>query len=229
MASAGIRVSSIGAGAAVERNAVANIGMGGAGIVATDVGREERLAGVRAAIPPAGELSFRDVTLTFAGVPAPSHVLEASGGYTLWRLDAGELVLGDVHAGEARTDVVRVSVPAWVPREPFTFTVTARWRDARTGQDRKMTVPLRCAYDDDIERIAQSRHGDVIAYASALATLRRLDAAFVGDGVARAAGLRAVAQLHARSMKMLGERTHDRAIMEQAEVLQALLAVSSDP
>jgi hypothetical protein len=168
------------------------------------------------------------VTLTFEGTPAPSHVLEASGGEVSWRLESGELALGDVHAGEARTEVVRVTVPAWVPGEKFAFTVTLRTHDVMLRQDRGFAAELPCVYDDDIERIANSRHGDVIAYASALATLKRLDAAFVGEGIARAGGLRRIAQMHAESMALLARDTHDFAIGEQADILKALLAAGAE-
>ena len=57
---------------------------------------DTRVEAVRAAIPAAGLTTFRDVRLNFQGIPAPSHVIEASGGETRWRLDAGELVLGNV-------------------------------------------------------------------------------------------------------------------------------------
>ena len=88
---------------------------------------------------------------------------------------------------------------------------------------RTCSAKIPCIYDDDIERIAESRHGDVIAFASALATLKRLDRAFVGDGVDRVGGLRALAVMHARSMSLLARDTRDPAIREQAEVLRALL------
>jgi hypothetical protein len=188
--------------------------------------RAEREDAVRAAIPSAGMTTFRDVRLTFEGTPAPSHVIEASGGSALWRLDAGEVLLGDVRAGEARTEVLRVSVPAWVPNEELRFTVKARVDDLEYGGPREFVAEVSCVYDDDIERIAKSRHGDVIAYASAMATLRRLDRAFVGEDVARASGLRKVAEMHARSMQLLARDTHDFATQEQADMLAALLAVT---
>jgi hypothetical protein len=72
-------------------------------------------------------------------------------------------------------------------------------------------------------RIAASRHGDVIVYASALATMSRLDEAFVGPGVERAGGLRAMAEMHAQSMTLLARDMHDPQITEQAEILSALL------
>ena len=186
----------------------------------------EREASVRGAIPAAGVTTFRDVRLTFQGTPAPSHVIEASGGEARWRLDAGELVLGNVRAGEARTEVLRVTVPAWVPNEEFKFTVTAHADDLTWGGPRELRAEVPCVYDDDIERIAKSRHGDVIAYASAMATLRRLDRAFVGDDVSRAGGLERVAELHARSMQLLARDTHDFATQEQADMLVALLTAT---
>jgi hypothetical protein len=172
-------------------------------------------------------LAFRDVVLSFQGSPAPSHVLEASGGDVRWQLDAGELAIGDVRAGDERTEVVRVTVPAWVPGEPFVFRVTARFEDVgRADETREIASEIPCIYDDDIERIANSRNGDVIAYASAMATLGRLRAAFVGDGVDERGGLYTVAVMHAHSMEMLGRDTRDRAIVEQAEMLSALLAAT---
>jgi hypothetical protein len=192
----------------------------------TDDDRQERVDAVRAAIPAAGLTTFRDVRLTFQGIPAPSHVLEASGGEARWRLDAGELLLGDVRAGEARTEVLRVSVPPFVPNEPFRFTVTAHVDDLAWGGPRELSADVPCTYDDDIERIAKSRNGDVIAYSSAMATLRRLDAAFVGDDVSRAGGLRRIAEMHARSMQLLARDTKDFAVQEQADLLTALLATT---
>jgi hypothetical protein len=187
---------------------------------------DERIEAVRTQIPQAGMTTFRDVRLTFEGTPAPSHVLEASGGEARWVLDAGELVLGNVRAGEARTEVVRVTIPPWVPGEDFRFTVTAHVDDLAYGGPRDFKADVPCTYDDDIERIAKSRHGDVIAYASAMATLRRLDAAFIGDDVGRAGGLRRIAEMHATSMKLLARDTKDFAIQEQADILVALLKAS---
>lgn len=184
---------------------------------------DERLESIREAIPPAGDTTFRSVKLTFEGTPAPSHVLEVSGGEARWLLEAGEIVLGNVRAGEARTEILRVTVPAWVPGESFRFTVTAHVDDLAWGGPREFRAELPCVYDDDLERIAKSRHGDVIAYASALATLRRLDEAFVGGAVEQQGGLRRLAEMHAESMKLLARDTKDAAIKEQADILAALL------
>jgi hypothetical protein len=201
----------------------------GGGTWNADGSIDARSWALREAVPASGKAAFKDVILTFAGTPAPSHVLEASGGDVRWRLDAGELALGDVRAGDERTEVVRVSVPAWVPAESFKFTVTAHFDDvANNGDRRDFSATLPCVYDDDIERIAKSRHGDVIAYASALATLKRLDAAFIGDGVDRAGGLTSVAKMHAQSMTLLARDMKDPAYKEQADLLNALLAATAE-
>ena len=194
------------------------------GTLVADEMLDARIKTLRDDLPAPGPLLFGDVTLTFEGTPAPSHVLEASGGDVRWRLDAGELALGDVVAGEMRTEVVRVTVPAWVPGEKFSFGVTAHVNDARRGGQRtEFRAQIPCIYDSDIARIAASRHGDVIAYASALATMSRLDEAFVGPGVERSGGLRAMAEMHAQSMALLARDMHDPQIAEQAEILTALL------
>ncbi|MEO8799446.1 MAG: vWA domain-containing protein [Polyangiaceae bacterium] len=227
MAGDGIPVSVIAAQDGARASKIAEVAMMGGGVVGMARELDARIGSVKQALPPAGALDFEDMTLTFEGVPAPSHVVEASGGDVVWRLDAGELDLGDMHSGEARTEVVRVTVPPFVPGEPFRFAVTARYRSMlEDGQpERVMRAGIPCTYDDNIERIANSRHGDVIAYASALATLRRLDEAFVGVGVQNAGGLLALAKLHARSMTALARDTKDPAIAEQAEILNALLSV----
>jgi hypothetical protein len=184
---------------------------------------ETRLQAVRDFVPPSGATEFRNVVLSFDATPAPSHVLEASGGDTRWDIEGGELALGDVRAGEERAEVVRVTIPAWTPGESFTLHVSARFEDlAHDGASRSMAAELHCTYDDNVERLAASRHGDVIAYASALATLSRLDAAFAGGGTGE--GLRAVAEMHARSLALLARDMHDPAAAEQAALLEALLA-----
>ena len=196
------------------------------GTLVADDTLEQRLHTLKEDLPAPGPVLFEDVVLTFEGTPAPSHVLEASGGDVRWRLDAGELALGDVVAGEMRTEVVRVTVPAWVPGEKFSFSVTAHVTDPAGpthGAKREFRAQLPCIYDSDIARIAASRHGDVIAYATALATMSRLDEAFVGPGVERAGGLRALAEMHAKSMALLARDMHDAQIAEQAEILSALL------
>lgn len=198
------------------------------GVVHTEAGDDlgDRVAQIREMLPASGVTTFRDVKLTFEGTPAPSHVIEASGGEARWILEAGELLLGNVRAGEARTEIVRVTVPAWVSGESFVLTVKARFDDLAYGGPREIVARVPSVYDDDIERIARSRHGDVIAYASAMATLRRLDAAFTSESITSRGGLRRVAELHAKSMGLLARDMKDAAMQEQADTLVALLRVT---
>lgn len=178
---------------------------------------------VEAFVPASGDAAFGDVVLGFDGTPAPSHVLEASGGDARWQLEGGDLALGDVRAGDERAEVVRVTIPAWTPGEKYTLHVTVRFDDlARHGEPRTMKVDLPCTYDDDVARLAESRHGDVIAYASALATLARLDASFLGGGQTPG-DLRPVARMHAKSLGLLARDMHDPAAAAQAALLEALL------
>jgi hypothetical protein len=186
-----------------------------------------RITEIRNFLPPAGEPAFRDLVLAFEGTPAPSHVLEASGGDARWELQGGELALGDVRAGDERAEVVRVTIPAWTPGEAFVLRMTARFEDlSRGGERRTMSAELPCTYDENIERLAESRNGDVIAYASALATLARLDAAFLESDDGRSRDLRPIALMHARSLALLARDMMDPAAAEQAALLDALLAAT---
>ncbi len=219
----GVIVSAVPSDVGVDPMVVASLATAG-GVARTADALPPRVAMVRDAVPAAGIVTFNDTRVSFAGNPAPSHVLESSGGGVLWHPNSGDLWLGDVRAGEARTEVIRITVPPYIAGHKFTFEVTAHATEPSTGQERTFYAEVPCTYDDDIERIANSRNGDVIAYASALATLKRLDAAFVGDDVKRAGGIRVVARMHAQSMTLLARDTGDHAIAEQAEILNALLA-----
>jgi hypothetical protein len=188
---------------------------------------ERRARAVKDFVPASGRVAFRNVTLTFDASPSPSHVLEASGGDARWELEGGDLALGDVRAGDERAEVVRVTLPAWTAGESYALHVTAHFNDlAHGGDPTTMTADLRCVYDSDIERLAESRNGDVIAYASALATVARLDAAFADSAVGASHGdLRPVALLHARSLALLARDMHDPAAAAQAAMLEALVDV----
>jgi hypothetical protein len=196
-------------------------------VVGTSAGgdTQARIRRVHAFVPPAGAPAFHDVVLAFEGIPAPAHVLEASGGDARWELEGGELALGDVRAGEERTEVVRVTIPAWTPGEAFTLHVAARFRaEAHPREVRRLYTDLPFIYDDNVERLAESRNGDVIAYASALATLARLDAAFIGGTGCDADRLLPLARMHARSLALLARDQGDPAAAERAALLDALLA-----
>lgn len=173
----------------------------GVSVGAFDPAAADAEARVRKFVPPSGPTTFAGATLRFSGVPAPTHVLEATSGDTVWTLDGGDLSLGALHAGETRTEVLRITVPPWVPGTKFVLRIEAELEGAfATGKSRNVSGQLGSTYDDDIERIAESRHGDVMAYASALATMHRLTAAFAGDAVDAQGGLLALAKLHSGSL-----------------------------
>lgn len=198
----------------------------GVATTVVDPSREDAAEAVQAFLPPVGPVTFRDLTLTFDSVPAPSRVLESSGGENIWTLDGSDLRLGDVRAGDARSEILRVTVPAWIPGKKLTLHMTGHAIDASTGKSRWLNADVHGMYEDDIEQIAESRAGDVIAYASALATLHRLHAAFVGEGVNRVGGLLPLARAQAQSLSLLARDFPDRGFAEDAAILQAILDVA---
>jgi hypothetical protein len=94
-----------------------------------------------------------------------------------------------------------------------------------TGVWRTANATLSARYDDDVERIASARHGDVIAYASALSMVRRLGRIFQGSATDRLGGLRPIVTKQADSLTQLSRETGDSALGIQADVLRALLGV----
>jgi hypothetical protein len=188
----------------------------------------EREEAVGAAMPPPGAVVLTDVVLSVSSVPAPARVIEASAATHALGLHEHHLILGDMYVGEARTEVIRVSVPPWVPGEPFELTLAARYHDTASGTEQKAQAMLKCRYSNDVVEIANARNGDVIAYASALAMVRRLHRAFAGSQVDRLGGLRPVATQQARSLRELARVQADPALETQSEILSTLLGVIDD-
>ncbi len=195
----------------------------GVATATADPKREDAAAAIRTFLPAAGPITFKDFQLAFDSVPAPARVLEASGGEAIWTLEGSDLRFGDLRAGDARSEMLRVTIPPWIPGKAFTLHITGSALDVTTGKQRWFPADLHGVFDNDIERIAESRHGDVIAYASALATMHRLHAAFVGDGVDRVGGLLPLAKMQAKSLGALAKDFPDRGFTEDAAILQSLL------
>jgi len=241
----GVGVIEGGLGLSAEVAALSRAGLRLSGIASADNLRPEHLAplgehvvasgtfadredAVSQVVPPPGDVVLEDVELTVSSVPAPVRVLEVSGGLFSLSLDRDRLSLGDLYAGEARTEVARLAAPPWVPGEPFEVTISARYRDVRSGQWMTAEKTITARYADDVEAIASARHGDVIAYASALSMVRRLGRVFQGSRVDGLGGLRPVVELQAGSLAELSRKSHDPALGTQAEVLRALLSVIDD-
>lgn len=220
LAATGARLTGVGSADRLSRGDLAALGpdVFAGGLFA------EREDAVARAVPPPGDIALRDVSLVVSSVPAPSRVVELSGGLSALALESDRIYLGDLYAGEARTEVARVAVPVWVPGEPLEITVTATYTDAATGQPLSASSSIRGRYSNDIERIAKSRHGDVIAYASALAMVRRLHRAFAGSMVDEIGGLRTMVAWQAQSLGTLARIERDPALATQAEILTTLLA-----
>lgn len=189
---------------------------------------EAREDAVAEAVPPPGEVVLTDVELTLSSAPAPLRVIELSGGTSALTPETHRVLLGELYAGEARTEVARVAVPVWVPGEPLEIEVTATYRDASSGEPLTARRSITCRYSNDVERIAGARHGDVIAYASALAMVRRLHRAFLGSQVDQLGGLRPVVAWQARSLSALAKVQRDPALDTQAEILATLLGAIED-
>lgn len=223
------------AAAGVELTAVATDRLGPSALAALGVRRAEAATSlddrkdiIDRSVPPPGAIVLDDVTLSTSSVPAPARMIEVSGGDTAIGLDADHLSFGQVYAGEARTEVARVVLPPWVPGEPLDLTVTATYRDVKSGRAETAHATIRCKYSDDVEEISRARHGDVIAYASALAMVRRLHRAFLGSEVDRPGGVRRLALMQATSLASLARTQGDHALAVQAEILSTLLGVIED-
>ncbi len=218
--SAGIRLSAVGADR-LDPGALAPLGAD----VHASGSLTEREDAVIDMVAPPGDVVLDNVELSLASVPAPARVIEASGGQSSLALDTHRLILGELYAGEARTEVLRVALPPWVPGEPMDITVTAHYLDVASGTQQRAEAVLHCRYSADVEEIAEARHGDVIAYASSLAMVRRLHRAFLGSEVDRLGGLRPMVQMQARSLFAMEGSGRDPALRAQAEILSALLGV----
>jgi hypothetical protein len=219
---AGIRLIAVGARSDVGRSTLETLS--GEVLAGSDEARER---GIESLLAPPGQTVLSDVTLSFFSAPAPARLIEASSGQLAMTLEEDTLDLGDLYVGEARTEVVRLAVPAWTPGEPYQLGVAVTHRDASGRWWRaRRTIPM--LYSDDIVQIAGQRHGDVIAYASALAMVRRLERAFLGRRAANLAGLRPIVRAQADSMALLARERRDPSLARQAELLGSLLEAVED-
>lgn len=184
---------------------------------------EVRADALSAALPPPADEVLGDVAFTFSSAPAPARILESSGGEAFLGLDGDALYWEPLRAGQARTEVVRLALPPWTPQEPLELSVAVRYEDLTRGGYRYGHATLSFRYSDDMSMLGATRHGDVIAYASALAMVRRLGRAFLGG---RAEGDRAFRELvswQAESMDTLAREYQDPSMGAQGETLRALL------
>ena len=74
-----------------------------------------------------------------------------------------------------------------------------------------------------LELLGSSRHGDVIAYASGLAMVRRLSRAFLGSRADDVREFRHLVEWQTRSLDLLAYTRRDASMAAQADVLRTLL------
>ncbi|MCB9588488.1 MAG: VWA domain-containing protein [Polyangiaceae bacterium] len=184
---------------------------------------EQRLDALVEWLPPPGPVVIRDLTLELTSAPAPLRILEASGADVEWGLEADRLPLGDFNLGESRTEVLRVAIPEWHEGQPLTVRLKADYRVEGLSKHSRSSLNLGLRYSQDIEVLANQRNGDVIAYASGLAMVRRLERVFQGNDVDRLGGLTGVVEWQARSLQKMARVSRDPSLAQQAEVLQTLL------
>lgn len=184
---------------------------------------ESREQALRVWLPPPGPVVIRDLEIAVDGAPAPTRILEASGADVEWGLERDSVPLGDFNLGESRTEMLRVSVPHWVDGQPLALKFSARYRAQDQASYSRSRATLGLRYTNDIEILADRRHGDVIAYASALAMVRRLERVFQGRDVERLGGLESVVLWQAKGLDLLAKSSRDASLAEQAELLRILL------
>ncbi len=182
---------------------------------------DDRVEWLNERIPPPGPVRLADIAVTVSGAPSPVKVLEASGG-DLWPdLDSATLRFGDGAVGDSRSEVVRVAVPEWVSGEKLKIDVALSY--TIDGRPHEASRSLVLAYSDDLELLASRRHGDVIAYASGLAMVKRLQRVFNGRAVDQLGGIHPLVDLQVDSLRKLSKSRRDPALAETADLLATLL------
>lgn len=183
---------------------------------------DSRRAALDRVLPAPQGLSLRDFKVVVSSSPAPAHVIETTAGKTGALLDEDELYLDGLAAGEVRTELIRVSVPPFVPGESYRLTLRFEGRDAISGATVAASHRLLLRYTDDVEALARERSGDVFAYASALTLVQRLDRGLFGETTAQPGGLRRLVDWQQGALGQLAQQTGDASLERRAQLLQTL-------
>jgi len=188
-------------------------------LVATDATTRRSLD---PSLPAPRAPSLRELTLGVSSSPAPAHVIEATTGDRGASLDEDLLFVGDLAPGEARTEMIRVSVPVFVPDEGFRLSLRFSARDEATGEGVTSLQHLVLRYSDDVEALARERSGDVVAYAAALAAVRKLDRGLFGEVAEQPGGMRRLFDWQRSALSRLARDASDPSIERRARLLQSL-------
>jgi len=190
--------------------------------------RSGRRAALALVLPEPRGASLKEVKVVISSSPAPAHVIEATTGQIGALLDEDELYLDGLTAGQGRTELLRVTVPPFVQGETYRLSVRVEARDAVTGALVAASHRLVLRYTDDMEALSRERSGDVLAYASALAMVQRLDRGLFGDAAEQPEGMRRLVAWQQQALGPLLREDRGPALEGRARLLSAL-AWSLDP
>jgi hypothetical protein len=165
---------------------------------------------------PASPVALTTMELHVSGVPAPVHVLNASEGVAYSTLEEDVIPLTNLHQGEQKSVMIRLVAPVWVPRERMELQVdiSYQWRGELYQQS--IAVPLR--YSDRLAQLADDRHADVLAQASALSVLGLMP----NDAFGGRRALQNLLKIEASSLEQLANERSRPPLRAQAELLHSL-------
>ncbi|MCS6898417.1 MAG: hypothetical protein RMJ98_02640 [Myxococcales bacterium] len=195
-------------------------------VATPEVLRPERRAVLDSVLPESRGVSLKEVKVVISSSPAPAHVIEATAGQIGSLLDEDELYLDELEVGQRRTELLRVTVPPFVQGETYRLSVRVEARDAVTGALVIASHRMVLRYTDDIEALSREQSGDVLAYASALAMVQRLDRSLFGEAAEQPEGLRRLVAWQQRALVPLLREAP--ALERRARLLEAL-SWSLDP
>jgi hypothetical protein len=173
---------------------------------------------------PESALAAREISLSLTSSPAPARLIDGSGGKRAALPDEDLLFLGNLSAGQGRSEIVRLVLPTSTGNAGYRLAATVRYTDPASGEERHFHADLDLRYSDDPDAIATHRAADVIAYGSELALVGKIDRAFLGTAASSVSGLRDLVEYQRRSLLMLGGELRDGSpLRDQAEILHELV------
>ncbi len=191
-------------------------------VAATD--RAERAAVDELSTLPPTDPVAHDVSLVYDALPSPSHLLDVYGGASAWTPAGGEVPLGDVRPGDARTIVLRVGVAPHAAEGTFEPSVRARWRDAQGPHEVRATLSLR--YVETRAELAAGRAGDVLHYVSLLGSISAVHRAIDAGDAASLEAMSAVAADQSRALSAFAQERRDPVMSAQAQLLSELVSTA---
>ena len=184
---------------------------------------ERALVDELSTLPPTEPVAT-NVSIVYEAVPAPSHLIDVYGGASAWTPSGGEIPLGAVRPGDARTLVLRVGVPAHPSEGSFEPMVRVRWQDTLGPHEVRTSIPLTYA-SRPAERDG-ARAGDVLHYVSMLGTITAIHRAIEAGDQRSLDAMQSSASEQSQSMLTFANERGDRVMAAQARLLRELLATA---